>query len=120
MVKRIARIVVVFVIAATPFLASTPAQAASWACDPGYSCYYTEHGGDGSRWVAPSGGCHHPLPSGFQDNISSVYNRGHGTAFVHLYNWVGSWEHLITVAPGDKLNLYLGRNNTTDRICIDS
>lgn len=118
--RRYSSIVLGLLMAATSCVASTPAQAAaSWECDATYSCFYTERNGTGSRWVAPTGGCHHPLPSWLQDNISSVRNRGHSTAYVHLYNWVGYWEHLITIAPGERVNLNAS-DNKTDRICIDS
>ncbi|MGW0804610.1 peptidase inhibitor family I36 protein [Nonomuraea sp. NPDC002799] len=111
-------------IVATPFLISTPQQAAAsaWECDPGYSCYYTGSSGTGSRWVAPYAGCYYPLESWLRDNISSVTNRGHSRAFVHLYNWVGHWEEIATIAPGNSVSWGSGvyANNKTDFICIDS
>lgn len=121
-VRMVALVIAVFGLGAATMTAPASAGQAgalAWECAVGTSCYYTGSNGTGSRWVAPTGGCHHPLPAGFRDSISSVYNNGHGHAHVHLYNWVGYWDHIATIAPGTKANLGSGVNNMTDRVCID-
>lgn len=105
------------------FIAGTPAQAATaWGdCPQGYACFWTEGGGNGSRWDAPSAGCHHPLPSWLQDQISSGWNRGNGSPVVHMYNWTGTkWETLDSLEVGEQVSWasWHYQNDKTDRICI--
>ncbi|WP_171074938.1 peptidase inhibitor family I36 protein [Nonomuraea basaltis] len=107
-------------IATIPFLAATPAQATAlaWECDLNYSCYYMGYNGTGSRWVAPTAGCHEP-PAFPGNSISSVYNRGHNNAYVHLYAKVSSsWVEIASFSPGAWGNLSGSSDNNADRVCI--
>ncbi|NRQ34483.1 peptidase inhibitor family I36 protein [Nonomuraea sp. NN258] len=118
--RRYSSIVVSLLVAATSLLASAPAQASAWvgACPVNYSCYYDGYDGTGSRWIAPTGGCHVP-PAFTANTISSVWNRGHVNAYVHLYAKVGdTWETIASFQPGTRGNLPGSTNNNTDRVCI--
>lgn len=62
--------------AASLIATAAPAQAAWSQCPQDYSCYWSQVGGTGSFWQAPSCG-RHTVPF----TVVSLWNRGHGTIY---------------------------------------
>ncbi|GGK44096.1 hypothetical protein GCM10010124_41150 [Pilimelia terevasa] len=102
---------------------AVPANAADsalgWDCPEGKSCYYDGHEGTGRFWVAPSCGSFDlgRMNPPQNDKLNSVRNRGSGK--VHLYNWIGSWDHVANFYPDSAGNLPQSVSNIVDRVVID-
>ena len=94
---------------------TTPAAATevlAWECDPGKSCFYDGSFGTTPIFIAPSEGCH-TLSTTVANRISSVRNRGFGTARLYdrspctgtlLASVPEGWQVTLTGIANDRTN----------------
>jgi hypothetical protein len=116
-VRRMSVLAASLTVAGSAVTISATAEVLAYECSAGYSCYYDGNFGTNRIFIAPSEGCH-TLASNVVNRISSVRNRGFGTA--HLYDGNScSGELLISVIEGRQVTLGGVDDNRTNSIRVD-
>ncbi|KUJ64903.1 hypothetical protein ACZ90_54120 [Streptomyces albus subsp. albus] len=89
----------------------------SWACPDGVTCLFQSQGGTGWMWPVEHCGFN-TLPVDMRDKVSSVWNRGGGSA--DLYDAAYDMrDYLATVPQGAQANLRWEHNDRTSSVYVN-